>query len=195
MLRKHIKLGFMLGTLWWTVPALAAHDPVTLVDSNCVGVTDSAGCLFLGNADAHTTADIEAAYNAVRTPGIALDFVLETGGQQTGQNWSITFDDPAMLSGTWSLLNGVSADFMAVKANGGFTLFSLANNSTSGTWSTAGIPDGSHSMSHLAFWNDGGPIDPGSVPEPSSWLMLIAGFGLTGAVARRRARNAQRVSA
>ncbi|OYQ27821.1 hypothetical protein CHU93_09765 [Sandarakinorhabdus cyanobacteriorum] len=27
---------------------------------------------------------------------------------------------------------------------------------------------------------------PGSVPEPASWLMLIAGFGLTGAAMRRR---------
>ena len=32
--------------------------------------------------------------------------------------------------------------------------------------------------------NDGGNFDP--VPEPSSWAMLIAGFGLIGAVARRR---------
>ena len=33
-----------------------------------------------------------------------------------------------------------------------------------------------------------GPIDPigNEVPEPASWAMLIAGFGLVGAVARRR---------
>ena len=31
------------------------------------------------------------------------------------------------------------------------------------------------------------PVDPfGGIPEPSSWAMLIAGFGLVGAVARRR---------
>jgi hypothetical protein len=195
MLRKCVELGLLIGALWSTAPALAAHDPVTLIDANCISVTDSAGCLFLGNADAHTTPYIQAAYNAVRTPGISLGFVLETGGLQTGPNWSITFDDPGMLSGTWTLLNGTSADFLGVKANGGFTLFSLANDSTSGTWSTAGIPDGNHALSHLTFWNDGG-LDPnGGVPEPSSWLMLIAGFGLTGAIARRRARDMQRVSA
>jgi hypothetical protein len=31
------------------------------------------------------------------------------------------------------------------------------------------------------------PSAVGAVPEPSSWAMLIAGFGLVGAVARRRA--------
>jgi hypothetical protein len=29
-------------------------------------------------------------------------------------------------------------------------------------------------------------FDPASVPEPASWAMLIAGFGLAGAAARRR---------
>ncbi|WP_207789923.1 PEPxxWA-CTERM sorting domain-containing protein [Sandarakinorhabdus limnophila] len=42
---------------------------------------------------------------------------------------------------------------------------------------------------------DGG-FDPGGgeVPEPATWAMLIAGFGLVGAVARRR-RGALSVSA
>lgn len=30
------------------------------------------------------------------------------------------------------------------------------------------------------------PLTPGAVPEPSTWVMLIAGFGLVGARARRR---------
>ena len=30
-------------------------------------------------------------------------------------------------------------------------------------------------------------VATGAVPEPSSWLMLLAGFGLVGAIARRRA--------
>jgi hypothetical protein len=31
-------------------------------------------------------------------------------------------------------------------------------------------------------------VQAGGVPEPSSWAMLIAGFGLIGATARRRRR-------
>lgn len=35
------------------------------------------------------------------------------------------------------------------------------------------------------------PLDPaGAIPEPASWAMLIAGFGLVGAVMRRRAATA-----
>ena len=36
------------------------------------------------------------------------------------------------------------------------------------------------------------PLAAGSVPEPGSWMLLIAGFGLTGAALRRRsARHAR----
>lgn len=34
--------------------------------------------------------------------------------------------------------------------------------------------------------NPGGEGEPGPVPEPASWALLIAGFGLTGAAMRRR---------
>lgn len=50
-------------------------------------------------------------------------------------------------------------------------------------------------MSHLIFWNDSSLDPSGAVPEPSSWLMLIADFGLTGAIARRCPRDGQRVLA
>jgi hypothetical protein len=45
-----------------------------------------------------------------------------------------------------------------------------------------------------SFSSDPAPIVNGGVPEPSAWLMLIAGFGLVGFQARRR-RNAAIVAA
>jgi hypothetical protein len=38
--------------------------------------------------------------------------------------------------------------------------------------------------------NPGAFAYAGAVPEPASWAMLIAGFGLVGAVMRRQARTA-----
>jgi hypothetical protein len=37
--------------------------------------------------------------------------------------------------------------------------------------------------------------DAGAVPEPASWAMMIAGFGMLGAVARRRQRTSLSVAA
>lgn len=39
----------------------------------------------------------------------------------------------------------------------------------------------------------GEPVDPGAVPEPATWAMLILGFGAVGAAMRRR-RHTARVS-
>ncbi len=36
------------------------------------------------------------------------------------------------------------------------------------------------------------PIDPGGVPEPATWAMMLAGFGLIGAAMRRRQKVAVR---
>jgi protoheme ferro-lyase len=41
------------------------------------------------------------------------------------------------------------------------------------------------SISRVLFTYELGELAPG-VPEPASWAMLIAGFGLTGAAMRRR---------
>ena len=58
-----------------------------------------------------------------------------------------------------------------------------------------GIPDsvtqssGDRTLAFAATIIDNGPagpLGPGAVPEPASWAMLIAGFGLVGAMARRR---------
>ncbi len=49
-------------------------------------------------------------------------------------------------------------------------------------WSDNAFDSG---LAYAGVFVDGNPVNPG-VPEPSSWAMLIAGFGLVGAASRRR---------
>lgn len=68
------------------------------------------------------------------------------------------------------------------------------------------VADAGESIHGLRFWGRGRRFefddfaatlapdispDSGTVPEPASWAMRIAGFGLVGAVARRRGRRVE----
>lgn len=60
------------------------------------------------------------------------------------------------------------------------------SNTTSGLpHFVASAPVGGGAWEALTI-NGDDRVDPGSVPEPASWAMLIAGFGLTGMAMRRR---------
>ena len=70
----------------------------------------------------------------------------------------------------------VDTPFTVVAPNAGFYTFSLSYGETAG------------GPAVLAFNVNGGPAG-GGVPEPATWGMMLAGFGLVGAGMRRRARN------
>ena len=59
----------------------------------------------------------------------------------------------------------------------------LGQNSTAGLIFQFGIDGFNGGIQNLSFTFDNGV---GGVPEPASWAMMIAGFGLTGAAMRRR---------
>jgi hypothetical protein len=66
---------------------------------------------------------------------------------------------------------------------------STCNFGNTGTFAIIGglAPGLSFTSTSGVFLTDTGA--PGAVPEPASWALLIAGFGLVGAVQRRRART------
>ena len=169
--------------------ALPAQASTVVVDK-CISVSDDAGCLFDGNINGDATGDHSAlsaqtAYNAFNdTPGhasaqpdILLNYITKSDDANFADFGSITGD--GTTSGTWSL-PGYDVDYIAVKAGNQFVLYDVEDNN----WSTAGLVNrngGLKELSHIAFFGT-----PGVVPEPATWAMLIAGFGMTGAAMRRR---------
>lgn len=95
---------------------------------------------------------------------VSIDYVLLAGSSLTVS----LFDSALNLLDTLVLPSGQTN----LNASYSFT----ANNVSSLVMSNA---VGTFGLSTLTF-------DNGVVPEPASWAMLISGFGLVGAVARRR---------
>jgi hypothetical protein len=94
-------------------------------------------------------------------PGTVFSIGLAAPPPETGINaFSWVFDEFTATGGSLQPINYA----------GGYNQFNFNN---SATWTTTGADRG------FRTWVD-------TVPEPGSWAMLIAGFGLTGAVMRRR---------
>ena len=90
----------------------------------------------------------------------------------------------AFVGGGLNLASAFSAIIPGLPGSTPFTASSisfLANNNTS-----FGFQIGTFSGDNVGPLLDNVSLRVGGVPEPSSWAMLIAGFGLVGAVARRR---------
>lgn len=68
--------------------------------------------------------------------------------------------------------------------NPGELNFSLVGNELRLDWGGVTYHDGE--VLNLSFPNLHGDPDPNAVPEPATWAMFIAGFGLVGATMRRR---------
>jgi hypothetical protein len=179
-----------LATFAFGAAAIATTaNASTVVSSNCVSVTDGAGCLFDGNisnnpnpGNVNSYKNAEAAYNLFNdthptaNPDITLNLL---GGTDTGFPGSWT--GAGTSSGTWNLA-GYLVDFIAVKASNQFVLYQITPAS-SGTWDTLDIPYRRNpaAVSHIMFFGT-----KGGVPEPAAWAMMLAGFGLVGASMRRR---------
>jgi hypothetical protein len=95
----------------------------------------------------------------------------------------------------YNFVDFLTANNSLVATFGGTQLPRFDGNQTIGTANprVTFLIDGIHQVTKVrlrsdsnAFEYDGFAVTTGSVPEPASWAMLIAGFGLTGAMLRRR---------
>ena len=190
--------NFVLGASAAILVTCASAAPVsasTVVAANCISVSDTAGCLFAGNinSQADPAHDIgfknaEAAYNLFNNshpsanPDITLNYLGDTDAGFPG-----TFTGAGGLSGNWTLSAGFLADFVAVKSSQNFILYKLPAPANSASWSTIGLLNKQgrqQELSHLVFFGSSS-----AVPEPATWLMMVAGFGILGYAMRQKSRT------
>lgn len=141
-------------------------------------------CVFSGNINASASGNAsylltEAAYNPLSFADIDLNPILSTGN---GVGANGAFNPGSTTSGTWNLA-GYNVDFIAIKGGNSFALYRTTGSS--GTWSTSALVNGGGNtpgLSHLVFF---GTL-AAAVPEPSTWALMILGFGVAGASMRQR---------
>ena len=181
--------------------------------SNTAGDQNFLVQFTLGSATTLTGASIYSDYNfPIFGNPVVLKFRNDVGGapdssnfatlsstisvQDNGGSTSVpsskqlyaSFAPFALAAGTyWFGLSGVSETGidLNIGAAGGTPFSLLAGDSIRGFF-----------VEHTLYYRlyDGAPLG-GAVPEPASWAMLIAGFGLTGATLRRRRQTVASVSA
>lgn len=148
---------------WSFVPAIDSSGSFAAIKGTVSGLAEgnNSGDLIQAFITASPFADaLGGAYDYQYSPGAGLAFVV-TGG-------IVTYAD-------------------AVFAHDGIRLY-LADTAGAGKAGLTARLDGP-SLGEYAI-SDAAPrftpLAAGSVPEPANWVLLIAGFGLTGAALRRR---------
>lgn len=81
--------------------------------------------------------------------------------------------------------------YFAIKQADGFALYYDAAAITAGTIALTGLFPENPGFSHITFFDTGSTP---AVPEPATWALMLAGFGLIGAALRRRQRRHAKVA-
>ena len=128
---------------------------------------------------------------ALITSGNSALALRALNANQTGTVSGSYYDFHYSLPGTALAAGDYYLAFQAVVTVGDVYLSGAAAPATgAATFGRGGDPvwiAGYYNRNAVAISLSGDPI-AGAVPEPASWAMLIAGFGLTGAAMRRRRR-------
>jgi hypothetical protein len=103
--------------------------------------------------------------------GFGGNWDLRPGGAGQGIEFVITLLNNTTLTIGTQVPNSYSGQFFGFTSTDAFKKVSYTGGTQPGVAET-------HNLDNLSFGS--------AVPEPAAWAMLITGFGLVGAVARRR---------
>lgn len=121
----------------------------------------------------------------VSAGGMNASFASEIrrGGYQIDGDFTLSGDFSLLLSGQISSLSGASSDFVLFDSNprGGIYTYRAGRATLTATL----LPSDYSGRTGLTSASPG-------IPEPATWAMMIAGFGLVGLLSRRAARTASR---
>ncbi|WP_439544767.1 PEPxxWA-CTERM sorting domain-containing protein [Sandarakinorhabdus sp.] len=121
------------------------------------------------------------------TPETALSAILGTGTFAGLQgDWAVFTTSLAITAGQVFGIEPVTSAFAASWHFGGFYGGGRDYFLSGGSFQ----PQQTGQSGGFRTFVDISPVSGGAVPEPASWAMLIAGFGLVGAAARRRRAQA-----
>ncbi len=187
-----------------TVPGFTVTGSVDLIQSGTAGVLCAGAvgrCLDLvGSPNTGSVTSTPINFNAGRLITVTFDV---SGNPRAGTpadifNFALGFTDPETIA-QFTLISGFQGAYgttgTGISSMGTYTE-SLVRNRPYVSYALSFIPTSAGSL--LLSFAGAGPNDSAGpildnvlvgsqvVPEPSSWLMLLAGFGMVGVAARRR---------
>jgi hypothetical protein len=190
-------LAAAAGALTLGLGAASPASAALVLDDPSCDLFSATGCRFSdpgpGGANDNDVAAVETAYNTQHTEPPAPDIIdlnilgkIEAGDDFPNDldEYDWTFDD---------------VGFLVVKGGQYFVLYGFKTPQDFGTATSAGLLGAS--ISHISFYSgtcDRGDCGGGGgneVPEPSTWALMILGFGSAGAMLRTQRRRLARVEA
>lgn len=189
-IRKLLAIASASAAFAFAVPANAA----VVLCSSGPGIDLTVDqCTAPGNDD---LASVEASIAAATGVSAALlNLVLYGKSDDNAALFSFSPDaDPDnQFSTDWTVLDGTLIKYVTIKAAGNFKVYELP-----GAGASSGIDFNSFGLltpnlrtqaeiSHLSFWT----VPEAPVPEPSTWALMLVGFGAVGWGMRRRKSAAQ----
>jgi PEP-CTERM motif len=183
------------------VPGFTVTGGVDVISSGTAGVlcVGAAGrCLDLvGSPNVGSITSDPIAFNAGRVITVSFAVSPRAGTPADIFNFALGFTDPENIA-VFTLISGFQGSYGStgpgISTMGTYTE-SLVRNRPFVSYALSFVPTSAGSL--LLTFGGAGPNDSAgpiidnilvdsAVPEPASWLMLIAGFGMVGIAARRR---------